>query len=270
MFRSFPGPKTTRGNEKITIDPPENSRVETISPNWCDKTTWYYNSVQVEDEELTDSGDHTIYNPAISRTWIDVTHGRLTQEHRIRAIYAPIVKVNSVTKTENSPESSDGDYSIDYDTGAVIFNEALIGTETVEASYYYENGSEWIVAPTSGKVLRLTQVELQFSTDAIINDSILFQLYVAGYPYGSPTVYQTMQDYINEASLAYPTIPAMGGESWRGLPVPIHIFRWPYAERGATDLKSSFGMQIHIKLENDIPMGGHVAIATFYGVSEDE
>ena len=77
-------------------------------------------------------------------------------------------------------------------------------------------------------------------------------------------------DYINEAELSYPSVPKMGGTSWRGMAGPLHIFQWPYAARGTTDLTSSTGLEIQIKLENNTPFGGDIAIATFYGTSEDE
>jgi hypothetical protein len=51
---------------------------------------------------------------------------------------------------------------------------------------------------------------------------------------------------------------------------PVRIFRWPYAERGTTDLKSSLVMEIRVCLENDVEFGGDFAVATFYGTSETE
>jgi hypothetical protein len=261
-------PRNTRGKSRIQVDAPEASRLDVISVNWCDKTTWYPKSTEVTDEVYTEN-TATVFHPATQRDYVDVTHGKLTGEHTLRDTYAPVVKVDDVTKTENSPGQTDNDYTIDYSTGIVTFNESQTG-KTVKVTYHFVGTSEWIVAPASEKMVRVTQVEVQFSENIVLTDSVKFQLYVGGNPYGAPTIYQTMYDYINESSLAYPQIPSMGGGGWRGMSGPVRIFRWPYAERGTTDLKSSLGMEIRVCLENDVEFGGDFAVATFYGTSETE
>jgi hypothetical protein len=260
----------SRGNDRVQIDPPEGSRLEVISPNWCDKTTWFEESVEVTDEALTDSGDGLTFNPATARVWVDVMHGKLTGERELRESHQPQIEVDGSPVEENSPGATDKDYSINYSTGAVTFNSSQSGKTVVAKRYHYENGATFTVAPIEGKILRITQIEVQFSENVELNDTVLFQLYVGGNPYGDPTVYQTMMDFINEASLAYPSIPKMGGSSWRGMKGAVHIFRWPYSERGATDLKASLGMAIKIKLEGNNEFGGDVAVATVYGISESE
>jgi hypothetical protein len=278
--------RNTSGFERIQVDPPDNSRHDVISQNFCDKTTWYMKSVRVEGENLTDSGDHTTYNSGTVRSWVDVTHGKLTGEDLIKNAYVPKVYIDSVEKTENSPGTTDGDFSIDYDNSSVTFNVALQGTEVVTCDYSYANGSEWIVSPIAGKSFTLTHVEVQFSEDVQPNDTVIFQVY--GYvdvfaphltpdpypsgtkiPIGNPGVYKTMQDFINAAEGAYPSIPAFSS-GWRGIPSPVHIFRWAYKERGTTKLLYKHGMEIRISLENDIVFGGSAGIATFYGISEEE
>jgi len=279
-------PTSTRGYPKIDISAPEEKRVDIISVNWCDRTTWYPSSTLVEDEVLTDDGDATTFSIA-NDYLIDVNHGKITGERKLRAQYSPTITVDGYAKTENSPDAYDGDYTIDYDNGQVIFNSALVGDPEVLMTYYYETGSSWTIAPDSGKVLRVTEVEVQFSAETIVlTDTVVFQAYgfvdvfapqlMPGIPsgtkipIGSATYYQTMQDYINDAQLAYPNIPQMGGSGWRAMKGPIHIFRWHYKDRGTTDLVSSYGMEIRIKLENDMAFTGDIAVATFYGTSEDE
>lgn len=278
--------KNSRGLQRIEIVPPEASRSDIISINWCDPTTWYQSSVSIEEEVLVDTGDATIFD-AYYANIIDVNHGKITGERTLSATYGPVLTVDGYAKMENSPDAYDGDYSIDYSNGKVIFNSALGGSPEVLMSYHYSTDSTWTIAPEAGKTLRVTDVEVQFSADNIeITDTVSFQAYGlvdvfapqlipsipsgTKIPIGEPTVYQTMYDFINDAQLAYPDIPKMGGSSWRGMKGPIHIFRWHYKERGTTDLKSSLGMEIRIKLENDIPFGGDVAVATFYATSEDE
>lgn len=263
-------PRSSDGKPLFQLDYLEGSRVTIISPNWCDRRTWYYNSVRVNNEIFSSSNGWVTYDSEDSHAWVDVTHGRLTGERALRGSYAPIVKVNDVTKTENAPGTSNGDFEIDYLTGKVTFNSALQPTDVVKVSYSYVSGSEWAVKPDPGKKLRITEVEVQFGKDVDIKDTTVFQLYVAGQPYGSGSYYQTMNDYINESNKSYPVIPRMGGStgSWRSMQEDIYIFRWDY--KTTIDLKSSLGMEVRIKLENETEFGGKFAVVTFYGTSVDE
>lgn len=287
-------PQSPMGVPLVSLKPPEGSRLDIISPNWCDRTTWFESSIEVVDEVLTDSGDHMTYSPALERPWIDVNHFKITGERALRAKYSVEVKVNDVAKTEDPPGGFTNDYHVNYATGQVVFNVALDPADVVKATYYYENGSLWTIKPEAGKCLRVTEVEVQFSENVQILDAVIFQAYglveafapqlldtaeppgpyPAGtkIPLGDPTVYQCMMDYINEASLAYPQIPQMGGATShpRAMKGPVQIFRWPYAERAATDLHGSKGMEIRISLEANTALGGDVAVATFFGLSEGE
>jgi len=260
--------KTSRGFDRVQADPPEGARLQVVSQNWCDPCTWYTEAIQITDEVLTDSGNGLTYTSSHAH-WIDTYHGRLTGETYLDTSNKAIVKVGGVTKTEDTPfgPGGDEDFSIDYATGSVTFHGAPGGRVT--ATYRHQNGSMWKIAPLSGKVLRVTDVEVQFSSDVVINDSIIFSLYVGGNPYGSPTIYKTMQDFINEACGSFPSIPALGGAS-RGTQQTIHVFAWPYKERATTDLKSSLEMEIRISLQANKKFGGDAAVATFYGVSENE
>ena len=141
-----------------------------------------------------------------------------------------IIKINDIIKKENDPETSNGDYEINYFTGKVIFNSALQPTDIVKVNYSYINGSTWTIKPIQGKKIRITECEVQFSEDINLLDTILFQLYVGGQPYGNASYYQTMYDYINESNKSYPPISRLGGSinSWRAMSAPIHIFRWDY------------------------------------------
>jgi len=262
-----PPRKTSAGLVRTQVDPPEGSRIDVISPNWCDPTTWYYSSVEVLAETLVDSGDGLTFNSA-NINWIDTSHGKLTDEDGLDTKYKPVIEANGVLQVEDEPfGGAQHDYAINYATGDVTFHSAP--ATPVTADYWRENGSIWSVQPAAGKVLRLTTVEVQFSSNLVLNDTVQFQLYVGGNPYGPATRYKTLIDYVNEAAGAYPEIPAMGGAQ-RGTSYPLQIFRWPYAERGTTDLRASLGMEVRISLMADTAFGGEMATATFYGVSEDE
>lgn len=282
-------PRASDGTALVQNKPLEGSRINSISPNLSDKTTWYYDSLRVENEVLSDNGDHTTYELATDVAIVDVTHGKLTHENKLSA-YAPVVTVDDVEKTENPPGTTDGDFGIDYDTGAVTFNAALAGTETVKMSYSKAQGSMWAVKPSDGKQLRLLGVEVQFSDDATMEDNVLFAAYaevgkfppfeplrqVNGGPYpdgtmlpvGDPVIYKTYMDIINEANRSYPTIPKLGDgdNNWRGLKSQVHIFRWDY--QTTTDLRSDWGMELRISLANDIPCGGWWVSTTLYHISE--
>lgn len=258
------------GRPLVQMDYLEGTKLTVISPNWCDRRTWYEKSVRVNNEIFSSSDGWVTYDSEDSHAWVDVTHGRITGERAIRGSYAPIVKVNDITKTENAPGTLNGDYEVDYLTGKVVFNSALQPTDSVKVSYSYVSGSTWTIKPDSGKKIRITEVEVQFSEDVDLKDTVSFQLYVGGQPYGSGTYYQTMYDYINESNKAYPAIPRLGGltGSWRAMQSPTYIFRWDY--KTTTDLKSSLGMEVRVKLENETEFGGKFAVATFYGISLPE
>ncbi len=284
-------PATTYIKGQVQIVPPSGSRFNSISPNWCDKTTWYSASIRHENTTLIDSGDHQTYNLAIPHVIIDVTHGKLTHETKLVPTHGIIVKVNNVEKAENPPGTTDGNFNVDYDNGSVIFNSMLMGTETVTMTHNEANGSVWTVQPDDGKQLRLTGVELQFSNDGILYDSVIFAVWaevgkfppfepyreINGGPYpdgtmlsvGDPVIYKTIMDIVNEANCAYPIIPALGDgtNNWRGLKTPVIIFRWDYVM--TTDLRSDWGMELRISLENDIVNGGWWAAATLYHISEE-
>lgn len=243
-------------------------------------------------EQLVDSGDNLTYTSS-NTNWIDTYHGRLSDENLSSlTLYRVSVTVDSNSVTEVDPHSGQGDYTVDYANGSVVFQTAQAPAAVVEANYHYATTSTWTMAPTSGKVLRISNVEVQFSTDIILQDSVLFQAY--GYvdvfaphlmttadppgplppgtkiPLGDAKMYKTMQDYINDAQGSHPLVPAVGGGGWRGMDSDLIIFRWPYKERGSTDLVSSYGMEIRISLEHDQQFSGGKAIATFHSVSVPE
>lgn len=277
------------GHQEMVIAPPAGSRIDVISVDWCDKTTWWPESDRIEDETLTDSGDGLTFE-SVNPFWIDTTHGKITGENNLNGDYTAIIKANGVMKEEDEPFGGDSnDFSINYENGSVTFHEEP--ATPVVATYSKANGSNVIIQPKSGKIIRLTKVEVQFSKNIELTDAITFQAY--GYvdvfaphlldtadplgsypsgtkiPIGNPTIYKTMLDYINASAGAYPEIPAMGGES-RGMAQPIYIYRWPYADRGSTDLVNSYGMEIRCGLENNVPFEGEHAVAVFYGISLNE
>jgi len=268
---------------KIQQGPLEGSRFTVISCNWCDKTTWYNTSVR--DIEVLSSSDNLIYSPLTASHRVDVTHGKITGERNLRSVYAPVVLINGIAQAEHSPETTDGAFNYNYLSGTVTFTSSLQPSDVVETSSSLVVNSSFVVKPAPGKKIRLTEVEVQFSEDIGLTDTVLFQPYgkvndfAPQYtptpypsgtliPLGNPVVYQTMHDYINEANLSYPVIPALGGSNWRAGSTDVHIFRWDY--KATTDLDASRGMEIRVSLESNTEFSGTFAVATFYGLSINE
>jgi len=280
----------------------EGNPTDFISFNWCNKSTWFESSVQTTNEILTTSDD-VVFDSA-NTSWICVTHGMLPQEHRLLSYQHTITVDDEVAqdcstdsyfawKASGNPTDMDGDYCVDYDTGKVTFKTAQTG-KTVKASYYYATTADFFVEPNEGTVLRLTAVEVQFSSDTVLTDSVCFSIegfveafapgmvdndnpnYVTTFPsgtripLGAPRIYQTMYDYIAEAQRAYPLIPKLGGDSWRGMDAPVYVMRWPYQEDATRDLSASKGMRIKISLLKNTDFGGSMATATLYAVSINE
>jgi len=281
-------PESTYGHPLVERSPLAGSKTNKISPNWCNKTTWYSDSTRNTDITMTDSGDHTTYNLPTPGYCVDVKNGELTHENSLVSTYGYVCKVNDVEKTENSPGTTDGDYSVNYATGAVTFNEALVGTETVTSTHSKVGNSEWKVEPMSGKVLRIAEVEVQLSADLVMSDSIEFIAYAEvgkfppfepyrqanGGPYPDGTnlpirslEYKTIRDFINEANGAYPAIIAFGGTNWRALEEDMYIFRWAY--QASEDIRSDWGMYLTIGLKDDNEQTGSFAYTTLYCLSDD-
>jgi hypothetical protein len=278
-------PKTDLGVPIFQYQLPEGRRCDHYTPNFCDKTTWYHDSERHTDEALVDSGDHTTYNLSTPCVVVDLKHGKVFGEDNLVGDYGTVVKVDDVEKTENSPGTTDGDYWVNYATGAVTFNTALAGTEAVTMTYSKVQSSLCKVMPPTGKKLRVGYVEVQFSKDIGTKDTLIFQMWGLSdvfapgqfppgtmIPISGAEKYKTLNDFIADAEKAYPVIPVMtgAGDSWRMYQQERIIYRFDYTSRAATDMLSSYGMEIRVWLENDVPYEGEYAVGTFYGVKVDE
>lgn len=284
-------PKTTDGRIKQAIGKGDSSRTNFYSHNWCDKTTWYEQAIRVVAETATDDGAHTVYSLAHANV-IDIYHGKLTLEDTLKDAsnnsYRVVVKVNNVTKTEQDPHTaSGGDYVIDYLLGKITFLSALSGDDVVTATYHYATGSRFTMKPLAGKMLAMDMAECQFSADVVINDSVLFEVWGnveafapqylqsngGPYPVGyklllQKFVYKGIQDFMNDSFRAYPTYPAIGGDSWRGAAQPTIVFDWDYL--ASTNIKASQGVELRCYLQHDAVFGGTFATVTFYSTSQPE
>jgi len=272
-------PKSPSGIPIIEKSLPEGRRCDQYTVNFSDKHTWYQGSERNTDEVLVDSGDHTTYNLTTPCDLVDVKHGKVFNEDSLAPEYGTIVKVDDVTKTENYPGTTNGDYDVNYTTGAVTFNSALVGTEVVKLSYSKVGTSLHSIVPPAGYLMRIGYVEVQLSKDFGLKDTLKFQLWGEHpaypgnpdylIPYTAAEVYKTMDDFIVDSEKAYPEVPVLtGGDSWRMYIHPRVIFRFDYTTRAATDLYANMLMEIRVWLENDTECDGEYAVGTFYGVKE--
>lgn len=280
------------GSPILASKKPDSPKLTFITPNWCDKTTWYEGSTYVPNETATDSGDHTTYNLAHQYV-IDLYHGKVTFEDVCRdsegRSYRVVVKVNGEAKTEQDPHyGTGGDYTINYAAGTVTFLAALQAEDVVTVEYHYAASSSYTIAPTAGKILVIDKVEVQFSEDIEMRDTFIFQAYGlvevfapqlmqppyslppgTKIPLGDALVYKTLGDLLNDSNHAYPAYPAVGGSNWRALKKAAYVFSWDY-DVGATNLHANYGMEVRVSLEHDAVCGGAFATAAFYCTSESE
>lgn len=285
--------KTSDGKTIVSTWPTEGSRKTVITANWADKSTWYYDSAYVEADLTTPTVSGTAYQLS-NTTVVDTVHGKITGEGSLtRADGKPfLVSVSGTVSgttnvfTEVDPHTGVGDFTLDYTTGTLTFNPTIDIDTEVRATYCTPTSSTFIFGPTPGKTLMVKDVEVQFSMNLEITDTVTFEAYgfvdvfaphllqsnggplPSGYKIPlSKTTYKTMMDYVNEASGSLPVITKLGGTSWRGMPDDVVVFPWNY--QAMTALSSAAGMEVRIKLEHDIPFEGDVATVTFYCLSED-
>jgi hypothetical protein len=269
------------------VEPRLGTEVIYATHNYSDPTTWFGDSVRVEDEAATDDGDGLSWSLAIDML-IDLTHGKIFDEDAYildqQAAnpgsphgYAIVVTANGVVKTQRAPFAlSGGDYTVDYTAGKIVFSASQAGN-TVLVSYSYENGSTFYIVPDAGTNIDIEKAKASWSDDFVMNDTVQFQVwgYAAvfapqlGLPEGTKipiqvTAYKTLAQLTAEAAGFAPfAIPAVGGAS-RGLAQPQHVVEFRYGT--LRRLLSAYGIELRVKLENDVPMGGDVTTATFYCV----
>ena len=280
-------------------------RIYGFSINLCDKTTWRGGAVEVVNELVgTGDGVTTQFNLAKGSAQnederiFDLSHGKTSDENDIpcpsgsnvglyrdmgngwsstgsMAGQVPQIKVGGVEKTERVVYAeSGGDYEIDYHTGQLTFYEAPAQDAEIRATYWYigEDGPACVaIVPGAGRKVSIQRIEVQSTTDVVMNDSLINNVYLGTPPGGTParrpTVIKNMFDLINWAHGSYVQIPAQGG-TIRGTQEAINIHRVEYLS--SIPLLSSLQMYLRIFLENGIEFGGTWATIVIYGIDEAE
>jgi hypothetical protein len=268
---SGPVPQNDDLSILIAQEPRVGTELVMVTHNFCDPTTWFTSSVRAEEEALVDSGDGLTWNSS-HPNWIDMHHGKMFDEGAHRADveheYAIAVTVDGVEAIQRAPfKTTGGDYEVNYAEGTVTFFESKQGSAVV-ATYSYATDSTWKLIPDQGSRVDIESVEAQFSSDTIMRDTIQFKIY--GYNPEDPpnkilyatTNYKTMRNFIDEAQGSYPVVPAIGGSEGRGTLNAIYGFPFRYGT--IRKMPSSFGLELHVRLREDLAFGGEHATATFY------
>ena len=285
----------------LTVHPTKPSRMEGIGGSYSfsydltDQTTWYYSSAYAEDHMIgTGDGLNTIFdisdsttNPTETRILVDMSHGKVTDEDFVPvktvgitnepSSWIPVVTVGGVTKTERPPfKDTGGDYIIDYENGQIQFNTAPSNGAEVKASYFYvpnQPGCSIIeYKPAAGKLWEVDIGEAQFSEDLVMNDAIMWAVFIehpqyGDIQYGPATHYQTFGNFLDFSFGSHPVIPPMGGPI-RGLSKSTAILRWEYLS--SIPISSNLAMKIRIWLLSDLKFDGERATFTLYAREVDD
>jgi hypothetical protein len=279
-------PLSTTGVMRVATEKPTNSKFTFSSHNFCDKTTWYTNSVRVV-SEVPSTTDYTTYT--LSHQFIiDMYHGKITREDDIKDkdnnSYRVSITVDSVAKTEQDPHyGTGGDYIVNYAGGTITFLSALTSGNVVNVTYNYATDSVYTIKPPSTDYdLGIDSIDLQCSTDMIITDSIMYQCF-ALVDYAAPQMvgtgegqvpsrtmipinaavkYKGFIDYMNDTNASYPNYPAIGGSGWRGANFAIQTYVLNYSS--AEVVPTILNPEIRMWLEHDTPFSGTFVSATFF------
>lgn len=251
-----------------------------VSHCFGDRTTWYQNSVRVTDEILTDSGDGLTFN-SVNPNWVNIRSNRITYDKDVvpkkdgtfgdHADWDVIVKIDDVVTA--STDVTNG-WSVNYATGDVTFNNSQSG-KTIKCSYSHNDGvtnaSQWILNPPSGEMYTIEHVEVNVSKDVTYSkfrmeawagasvatyEPFDDSKYNAGYGQ-EQSIYQGVRDLINVCNKGY-TIASGSG-------LTKDVFVFPFAYTYASEIKSSQGTLISIRIDDDTPFSGcEIGTITFY------
>ena len=283
---NVPMPVSVSNTAFVTEKPQSiGDRVWAYSHDFCDRTTWYTASVRVVDEIMGSGDGQTNVFKLANEHIIDVTHGKITDEHMIvpsqtqgGTSYAIEVKINGSIYQERTFGETDGDYEVDYNSGQVtFFTPPSVGT-SISASYFYSpevaGRSTFCLIPPPTKNIILTDVYVQVSKDLVMTDSIETGIFVPDPQTGqyylyppSRTVWKRIRDMVNYCDSVTPIIPAgLGGEQ-RGLENDTMIFWIQYSS--PVTLQGQYGIHLRFWTAHDRTFQGEFATVSCFGIYED-
>lgn len=223
----------------------EGASVLLVSHDWCDRTTWWTDSERVTNETLSTSDD-TVFTSATGKTnWIDLVSGKIAYEDNWADDYRVLVYVDDVLTTTG--------FTINYAAGTITFGEAQTG-KVVKATYSYENGSTWRITPDSGKILKMLGTTVKYAENVTLGagQHFIFQLYAGDTPYGNPTKYKTMKNFIECAVGDIRHVPAHGGLSQ-------DVIELDFDYLTSKDVDSTYSLNVRVSISDDEPISGEWA-----------
>jgi len=185
--------RTKSGLPRYQQDPREGDVVELYSTNFADKTTWFTEAKKVENATLRATGDPKVFEfvDTVGTTdrgfIIDVTHAKITQEHMLRAEYAPKIDVAGSRLVErefaydqnvvaaDGRTMTAGDYVINYEATPATITFTNTPSEAPVATYYYAYSSGWYVITKPNKKLDMLAAETGLSEGIEQNDTVIYQ-----------------------------------------------------------------------------------------------
>lgn len=206
------------------------------SHNFCDKCSWFQDSIRVTGEVLQDSGDGYAFI-SNNNAWIDMTSGRQHNESFWIKVqqeqnpsnphgYQPRVYIDGYEAVKREPfETTGGDYEVIYESGQIVFFTNQSG-KVITADYSYPNTSYFHVSVrTPGTILVIEDAEADVSLDAVMNDDIVYSWW---FDIGGGTwiqlgeySYSRMGQIATEARGTYPVFKATGSTAAdKELPLP--------------------------------------------------
>lgn len=243
---------TTEGAIKVAPTKLEGSSSLLISHNFCDKTTWWGESTRILQETLTPDQYFTTFDSA-NTYWIDLISGKVPYEDKYSTPYKAKIYIDDVETTMG--------FTINYKTGQVVFDNSQEG-KIIKASYSYANGSNWIVTPSVGKIMKLLGTEIKITDDVFLNTAFIFTVYSGSTPI-SVTTYKNMYDFLVCAKGPVTRLSKFG-------PLPNDIITLGFDYVTSKDLKYSQNISVKISTADDIEIEGTLGIVTAYIISVDE
>jgi len=302
-------PVNASGRIPIDSYKPDGIGMIVCSHDFARPESWYGNSVEVVEEELTNPSQDGITWRSEYKWWIDLMHGYVPREGNINTDYAIKVEVNIndagwVKKLEGH------DFLADYKHGEILtafLNPYLSDSayrdpqnqppklgmgalnpvqDKLRATYHHANGagaSTWIMAPTPGKIRRIIKTEVNHTNDVMIHSAVIFCPFLTNpadpdgpkVPYmPEMAVYKGGQCFVSEGNLGTGVIPPFGGGAER-VGFTKRGLRHdtsvkPFDYVYAKGLASSVGMELRVWILNDVPVDGEYANVTCYCSEEDD
>lgn len=265
------------------------------SHNFCDPCSWFGDSVRLEGDALTDSGDGLTFTSS-HVNWIDMVTGRMHNDDMwclIQKILNPldphgyqvIVKVDGIVKTPCPPfTETGGDYWIDWDAGNVVFLAPQTGKD-VAASYSYATTNTFYLRPMPGTILAVEDAECDVSSDVEMTTDIAYSAWHfdgTEYVRDMEARYKRAREINVEARGCYPVFQPIGASAAHKQIADIKEFRrksrgMKYSNQGAPFqystvkwLRAAALQEVRVYTKDSLPFDGEHVSITFYCTERSE